>query len=325
MKKIIVTLGVLLFFIMNVQSAFASQYASTIGKIENSIYGFQYNDDNEASRLDRIENSVYGTVSSNPTAQRIAKLKKDLAADLMGQEIKPVEDTFAEAEDSYIEKEPVAASNVEYPAVDELEQMVFNQKFSKTDIRQRLSKLEQKTFGKEYNDDLATRTDRLKAEIKPKSLMDNQIAQSSNDFYDGDVAPMDSDYHLNQYQPSPYGAEYEDFNGRQRMMRQAFNNNANSYNNSPSPKKASLTAIERGILKQTYGNETEEHRLSRLENAMFGTNFANDDKGTRLNRVSSAYNAQKSASKYDSNKVGQNITTAVQIGTLILMVLACIL
>ena len=58
---------------------------------------------------------------------------------------------------------------------------------------------------------------------------------------------------------------------------------------------------------------------------MFGTNFASDDNETRINRISSAYKAQKSADKYDTNKFSQNITTAVQIGTLLLMVLACIL
>ena len=58
---------------------------------------------------------------------------------------------------------------------------------------------------------------------------------------------------------------------------------------------------------------------------MFGTNFTSDDNETRINRISSAYKAQKSAAKYDTNKFSQNITTAVQIGTLLLMVLACIL
>ena len=65
--------------------------------------------------------------------------------------------------------------------------------------------------------------------------------------------------------------------------------------------------------------------MSRLENTMFGTNFSNDDNETRINRISSAYKASKSASKYDSNRFSQNMTTAMQIGTLLLMVLACIL
>lgn len=320
MKKIIITMSVLLILSSGGQTAFASPYTSTIGKIENSLFGFQYTDDSETSRVDRIEKSVYGDATQKPMAQRIAKLKTDLSADLIGQEIKPVEDTFAEDENTIVEKEPVAASNVSYPAVDELEQMVFNQTFPKTDIKARLSKLEQKTFQKEYNDDLSTRTDRLKAEIKPQSLMDNQIAQSSNDFYDEDVPPLGADYHLNQYQ-SPNTFNYNNFNSRQQMMRQSYQDD--DYN--AAPKKVSLSAVEKSVLKQTYNNETTEHRLARLENSMFGTNFNSDTNETRLERVSSAYRAQKSSTKYDSNKFSQNMTTAVQIGTILLMVLACIL
>lgn len=68
-----------------------------------------------------------------------------------------------------------------------------------------------------------------------------------------------------------------------------------------------------------------DNRLSRLESTMFGTTFNSNSEQERLDRISSAYKAQKTASKYDSNKFSQNMATAVQIGTLILMVLACIL
>lgn len=319
MKKIIITMSVLLILSSGGQTGFASPYTSTIGKIENSLFGFQYTEDSETSRVDRIEKSVYGTSTTKPMEQRIAKLKTDLSADLIGQEIKPVEDTFAEEENTIVEKEPVASSNVSYPAIDELEQIVFNQTFPKTDIKERLSKLEQKTFQKAYNDDLSTRTDRLKAEIKPQSLMDNQIAQSSNDFYDEDVPPLGADYHLNQYQ-SPNSFDYNNFNSRQQMMKKSYQNDY-----APQPKKVTLSAVEKSVLKQTYANETTEHRLTRLEDTMFGTNFNSDTNETRLERVSSAYRAQKSSTKYDSNKFSQNMTTAVQIGTLLLMVLACIL
>ena len=55
------------------------------------------------------------------------------------------------------------------------------------------------------------------------------------------------------------------------------------------------------------------------------TSFSGDNESERIARISSAIQAQKSAKRYDSNKFGQNMATAVQIGTLILMVLACIL
>ena len=68
-----------------------------------------------------------------------------------------------------------------------------------------------------------------------------------------------------------------------------------------------------------------DNRLSRLESTMFGTTFATDTQEDRVRRISSAYKAAKSASKYDSNKFSQNMATAMQIGTLLLMILACVL
>lgn len=309
MKKIIIFLGVILFLST---AANASTYTPTLGKIENVLYGFQYDNEDDTSRLDRIENSVYGTSTNGTTAQRISKLKKDLSADLMGQEIEPKEDTFAD-EEVYFQDEPIADANIQYPAVDELEERVFNKSFTTKDIKERLSALEQKTFGQTFNDDLASRVDRLKAEIRPNSLMGNGIAQSSNDFFDNeDVVALEKNYHLDRYE-SPNQFDYDAYN--------AAHNPSN-----PFPfKKANITTVENGILNRSFKNESMENRLSRLENVMFGTEFTQDDNQTRAERIASAYKAQKSASKYDNNKFSQNMATAMQIGTLILMVLACIL
>ncbi len=298
---------------------------ATLGKIEDSLFGFQYNEESDLSRLDRIETSVYGAPSKASQSQRLAKLRKDLSADLMGQEIEPVEDTFADASDSWIEEPPKAASNVSYPAVDEMEKIVFNKTFPKEDIGVRLSNLEKKTFNKTYNDDLSSRTERLKAEIKPQSFMDNQIAQSSNSFYDqDDVVPLGGDYHMNKYmQHDPY--DYSAFNARQNaMFGDDYDDMGGSFFNRE-PKKASLSTVEKKLMKQNFSDDSMENRLARVEQYMFGTVFDKDDQQTRLDRISSAYNAQKSSGKYDTNSFARNMTAGVQIGMLILMVLACIL
>lgn len=309
MRKFTLILAILFAF---ATCTYASQYTPTLGKIENVLYGFQYENESDDLRLDRIENTVYGNTSSGNIVQRMTKLKNDLSADLMGQEITPKEDTFAE--DNYVEQEPIADSNIQYPAVDELEQKVFNQKYTNKDIKQRLTALEQKTFGKAFNDDLSTRVDRLKAEIRPSGFMDNAIAQSSNNFYDDeDVIQLQRNYHLDRYE-SPNQFDYDAYNA------------AHSNKRSILPvKKANITTVENSILRRSFQNDTMENRLARLENAMFGTEFSDDDNQTRANRISSAYKAQKSSSKYDSNKFSQNMATAVQIGSMILMILACIL
>ncbi len=300
----------------------ASSTQATLGKIEESLYGFQYNNENDISRLNRLENTVYGQTSSKSTAERITKLSKDVSADSIGKEIEPVEDTFAENSDYYMEEEPVATSDVSYPAVDEMELQMFNQAFPKQDIKTRLSNLEKKAFNKTYSDDLSTRVDRLKAEIKPQSLMNNKVAQSSNVFYDDDVPPLSSDFHLNKYM-SPNEFDYDAYNDMNARRAQSYD--YLSQKASPAPKKVSLSTVEKKLLKQNYSQDSTENRLSRIENYMFGSEFSMDDTQTRLDRISSAYQAQKSAGKYDANRFSQNVGTALQIGTLILMVLACIL
>ena len=303
MKKAFIIFCILL----TVNTGYAGQYTATLDKIENEIFGFQYGNESDETRLSRIEESVYGQAVGGATQDRIAKLTKDLSANEIGKEIAPKEDTFMDETGDYADEQPVAQGpNVDYPAVNELEMQVFNKEFKNQDISVRLSKLEQQTFGKTYNDDLSTRVDRLKAEIKPSSLMDNEIAQSSNGFYDDEVVELDKNYHLDRYEPPSF--DYDAYNARHS-----------------SPKRTNLAGIEKSMFKQAYNNDDMNNRLSRIESGMFGTTFENDAQQDRINRIASAYSAQKTAGTYDSNKFSQNMATAMQIGTLILMVLACVL
>ncbi len=311
MKKFVIL--AVIFFAVNIY-AYASPNTPTLDKIENVLYGFQYDNEDDSTRLSRIEESVYGTPSAGDVSNRIAKLKKDLSADLMGQEIAPKEDTFHEKSDDWVDEVPVADANIQYPAVDELEMRVFNKKFQQKEIKERLSALEKETFGQIFNDDLATRTDRLKAELKPSSFMDNAIAQSSNNFFeDEETITLDRNYHLDHYE-SPKQFDYDAYNAMHPKKNSFF-----------PTKKANITTVENAILNESFKDESMDKRLSRLEYAMFGTNFTQDDDKTRAERIASAYQAQKSSAKYDNNKFTQNMATAMQIGTLILMVLACIL
>ncbi len=311
MKKLIA----ILFIIISINCSFASTTNSTIlDKLENNLYGFTYTTSDENSRLDRLEKSIYGQSKNNLTSQqRIANLKKDMTADLIGQEIPPKEDTFMEDSDTYKEEKlaqekiPPAGANVDYPSINELEKQVFKQEYKTKDLNSRLAELEKKSLGKTYdNDPFSTRVDRLQAKIKPKSFMNNSIAQSSNDYFEDDIIPLDKDYKLDEYRAPDF--DYESYNAR----------------NIP-PQRVNLASVEKSIFKRAFNNENTETRLSRLESTMFGTTFANDSEQERLQRVASAHKALKSASKYDSNKFSQNMATAMQIGTLLLMILACVL
>jgi hypothetical protein len=325
MKKLALTLILLL----TCQYAIAEPNNTILDKIENAIFGYTYANESEQSRLNRIEENVYGKSSTGQTSTRISKLRKDLSADLIGQEIEPKEDTFAEPEDSWIfAKEPVESTKIQYPAIDELEQQIFKKDFKEQNIKTRLTNLENKAFGKSYeNDDLSTRVDRLKAEIKPTKFMDNKIAQQENLFYNGDIGKMDENYHL-----APYGDtfDYNTYNQSRRIIDDYTYDGYDEYSpsrsvfNKPS-KPLNISTIEKTLYNQKFDNEPMHARLSRVESSVFGTVFANDNDEDRIARLSSAINAQKSASRYDSNKIGKNLGTAFQIGTILLMVLACIL
>ncbi len=324
MKKLIIFLVLLL----TCQSANAGQYTSTLDKIENSLFGFTYSNESETARVNRIEENVYGKSSTAQMPNRIAKLKKDLSVDQMGKEITPTEDTFATPEDSWVfAKEPVESTKIDYPVINELEKEVFKKEFKEQNIKTRLSNLEKKTLGKTYeNDDLSSRVDRLKAEVRPQTFMANGMQQQENNYYNDTIGKMDQNYHLDQYGSPNF--DYDMYNNR--------NNNfsfpqEDDYMSSSKPnvfkpsKPMNLSGIEKALYKTKYENEPVATRLSRIESSVFGTNFANDSESERIARISSAINAQKTAKRYDSNRFGQNMATAMQIGTIILMVLACIL
>ena len=311
MKKIIIVLTLILMS----NCAFASN--PTIDKIEKSLYGFTFSNENDTTRLNRLEQKVYGKTQTGKTDSRIAKLSKDLNANEMGKEIEPKEDTFMEESDyiSY-EKEPPSAATMDYPAIDELEKQVFKKVSKGQNIKARLSNLEKKTFNKTYDkDDLSTRVDRLKAQLRPQSFASNGMHQQENGFYTSPVDKLAQDYHLDSY--DPYDFDYDSYN-----CRNTYSGSQQTYQK---PKPLNLSKIEKQIYHKKFDNEPTSKRLSRIESSIFGTNFPNDSDNERLERLSSAIQAQKSSSHYDSDKWSRNMATAFQIGTLILMVLACIL
>ena len=304
MKKILLTL-----IFMNLLFApctFAASNTEILNKIENSLFGFEYNNEDEASRVNRIEENVYGTVSNGDINKRIAKLNKDLGAELYGQEIEPCEDTLAREEE---EKEVLSSEdpNIDYPVINELEKSVFNKEFKNMKVKDRLAQLEKKVFTKDYTaDDLSTRVDRLREQVRPQGL-EQQLANA-----------VDT-YHTEGYYPPPIDYDGMTIGGTSSSY------DSDSYSFPMAGRKVNLSTVENALYHQNFKNESMSNRLARVEQSMFGESFEDQDEKTRIGRISSAFNAQKSASKYDSNRFAQNMSTAMQIGTMILMILACIL
>ena len=297
-----------------------SQFSPTLTKMENSLFGIDYSSQADEARLKRIEQLVYGQPSSSAVAQRVGKLSKDLSVDVMGQEIKPKSDTFAEDEASNKAEIPKADASVAYPAVDNLEREAFNKEYKNLDINQRLTNLEQRVFKKTYNDDLNSRVDRLKTALVPEQVAGNNEADDDGNSIENSniYAPQDI---LSQSSPE------DDYLASKNNTTPRYNSKNSVLDEYPSNSdiQAPLSAIEKKLLKHSYPNDAVPSRLSRLEVQMFNSNFSDDDNETRMGRIASAYQAQKSSKKYDGNKASQRMSTAMQVGAVLLMILAAIL
>lgn len=301
MKKFLsITLIFIYISISHPALAAISTQASTISKIENSIYGFDYTKDSTKKRVERLEKTIYGKVNTGDINKRLTKLSGDISADVIGLEIPPVEDTFAEQEEV-----ASADSSVNYPIVDEIEKKLFNETYKNRDFHTRIVTIEKKLFGKVYDvDDYATRMDRIKAEIMPETVdYTDRFAHEYRDNRDNDMLTSDdlSGSSISRYS-MPFG---------QRNYSRPYANYGDEFTGAAAP-------------AQNYNTNLNDE-LAQLEYETFGTEFSNEDTTTRIKRLNSVNQAKKSSQRYDSNKFTQRMSTAMEIGAMILMILAMVL
>lgn len=308
-----------------------SQFSATLTKIEKSLFGVDYSTQADDARLSRIEKVVYGQTSTSPLQSRVSKLSTDLSADLIGNEIKPKRDSF-EDEDAGIKQEdiPKADKNVNYPIVDSLEKKVFNKDNKSAEINQRLSNLEQNVFKKTYSDDLNSRVERLKSAVMPE-----KIAQSNDSDDDSDndsvanggnvYSPSDVETVIPKNYDSDDMSDFPKLPGSRFIPKYNRNNSVLDEYPGDSDLAVPLAALEKTILRKSYPNDITTNRLTRLELKVFSSTFTDDDEQTRLDRIASAYQAKKSSPKYDSNRFQQHMATAMQVGAVLLMILAAVL
>lgn len=293
MKKVFIYL----FAIMIISTCFvpmtcfaAATQSVEISKMENNLYGFDYINDELKNRVSRLEKTVYGKESSGDLASRIRRLANDICADQIGQEITPCEDTFKEAE-------LAEDSTVSYPIVDEIEKKLFGTTYKNRDFHTRIVTIERKLFGKIYDvEDYSTRMDRIKTAAMPEALLtdSDRFRYDRNAISSSDLSGITS----SRYGTMPYG---------QQNLTRPYLNYGEDGGSVP--------------LYQT----PQEDELAQLEYDTFGTEFSGDDTRTRLRRLNSVNKAKKSSRKYDSQKFQQHMSTAMEIGAMILMILAMVL
>lgn len=289
MKRLFICLTILFYLIsyIPIETNAAPTHSAEISKIENELYGFDYTNDELKNRVGRLEKTIYGQASSGDLFKRIKKLASDITAEQIGLEITPSEDTFRE-------EEVVADNTVNYPIVDEIEMKLFNQTYKNRDFHTRIVTIERKLFGKIYDiDDYSTRMDRIKAEILPQTLAKEQN-YNDNSINSNTISGLNS----NRYSSMPYG---------QRSYTRPYTNYGNFADDE----------------FQIPDNLDDE--LAQLEYNTFGTEFSHEDTKKRLKRLNSANKAKKSNCRYDSNKFQQRMSTAMEIGAMLLMILAMVL
>ncbi len=294
MKKIIIIINIFLYLFLLVPSEiFAANNHATLSKIENDIFGFEYNNDSEQNRISRLEKTIYGKENNGDINKRLNKLSNDITAEQIGLEIEPTEDTFAAKEDL------VADNSVNYPIVDEIEKKLFNKTFKERDFHTRIVTIERKLFGKIYDvDDYSTRMDRIKAEVVPERLAREKVFGYDNTdemLSSNDLSGLSSSRYAST---RPYGQE-----NYTRPYANYGDMTGGAY-----PADANL-----------------DNELAQLEYNTFGTEFSNEDTSTRIKRLNSVNKAKKSTNKYDSARFQQRMSTAMEIGAMLLMILAMVL
>ena len=254
----------------------------------------------QTAEISKIENDLYGFDYTNDNLKnRVARLEKTIYGKESSGEInsrikKLSSDIVADqigleitpAEDTFSEEENIADSTVNYPIVDEIEKKLFNQTYKNRDFHTRIVTIERKLFGKIYDvEDYSTRMDRIKTAAMPEALLTDKDRFNYNSF------------------PSEYSGDFSQKTRGQENYTRPYSNY--------------------GDYASGYNNSRDE--LAQLEYDTFGTEFSNDDTKTRLRRLNSVNKAKKSSKKYDSQKFQQHISTAMEIGAMILMILAMVL
>lgn len=147
-----------------------------LDSVELQLFNQKLNRVSIPVRLNRIENSIFGRTFNDSESQRIERLKKFIVINSQNSK------NSGQNPKSY-DKD---TSITDYPAVGQMENTVFRQKFDKENIYLRLDRLESKVFGTTFpNDSLSIRVDKLKTtliedDFSFSATNNSEIISSSN-------------------------------------------------------------------------------------------------------------------------------------------------
>lgn len=282
---------------MNVQG-FAVTPAQNLALIENHIFGYEITGITDSERLSKIEKFVYGSEQNNTIDERLKNLNADLGIETNESS------KVATIPTDYIDysNEPTDPT-AQYPVVDNIESSILNQTYKSENIYKRLDRLEKKIYGKVSTASLSERVEKLSALVEPVS----QPSQSYDDY----MANND---------------EYNYFSPATSSNARGTTTSAYIPESLPNAAKTeALLALEQNILGKTYIADSTSRRLARLEKKMLNKEFATEPDEFRIERLATVANAQQASQTYGESKLMQHLSTGIQIGGMILMLLAMIL
>lgn len=306
MKKFVIVLLLVISLMCRVSAL--EPIHDPLSKMENSVFGTDYPNQKLENRLSRLEETIYGRKKNGTPSVRMKQISKDMNADLLGQEITPdsgMGDMISEEAE-----ENTPDNSVEYPILDDVEKRLTLNNNKHQTLHSRLVAIEKKLFNNTYDtDDYYSRVERIKEKIYgtrdliAQGLGPNEVVIPEYD--SSDIDEWDTDDIMNS-----------DSNFWQSTKRKFGRGNNIAYK---------ISALEEKLFQNTFPDEENNDRLARLESSVFDTEFYYDDETERVNRLEGALKGQKSANKYDNNKFQQGLNTALQVGAMVLMVLALIL
>ncbi len=327
MKKIILYLIAVFLVLPPAVPAFCvDNITAKLNEIEKSYYGFTYTDSTE-TRLSRLEKSVYGSASKKPQKTRVEKLYRDLSLGVTSGAAAPL--------NTQNDIGPKADAGIKYPVVDEMEKRVFKKAYVSDDIYARLSRLEKQTFKKESTLSLNERVDALRSrilggkenradsvEIDPAK---EEIVLENGQKYYGDEGKA-SGFNIDELGDNSHYNYYSYESSKNRIPDPYTQNNIYTEGDYSEhyAQNYDLDMLEKTVFGKRYSDELPSKRLARLESKVFDRTFS-DEEESRIQRLLAVTTAQKTSQEYDSNKWARRLNAGMQIGSILLMVLAMIL
>ena len=316
-KKLLLSVFAVFVFSSN---SFAADYVTTkLNEIEKYFYGYT-NKGSDTARVTRVEKDLYGKTSSQSLKNRVDKIYKDMNLEGSTGAAAPVNQSFEQ-----IQKDigPKAEAGIKYPIVDKLEQKVFQKSYENDDIYNRLSRLEKKVFPNDVKRESTLSLNERVDALRDKLLGGSQLAAVDIDPYreeiileDGQKYLGDSDGQYNYY-------SYE--NSKNHIAQPSSESYKESYGESSGyAQNYDLDVLEKQLFGKRFAQEPPSKRLARLESNLFQRTFSDNDEA-RIQRLLAVTTAQKTSQEYDSNKWARRLNAGIQIGSILLMVLAMIL